>query len=179
MVQGLRFDELGLLALLASGGLLLGVLVSTIPRFDAYLDARGWGSGLPSWYMTMMVWLVALVASMSFVVLAGVVLAQMRAKPVVRGGARPDGVLLSAGEHRDGVGELGVGGQRPVRVGVGAQDVGEHDRVAVVGLAARSSVASTSPTRSTKARSVVRKYQAAQFALGIGAKAPSTNSITR
>jgi len=48
--------------------------------------------------------------------------------------------LLGAGQHRDGLGELGVGGQRPVGVGVGAQDVGQHDRVAVVGLAARDRV---------------------------------------
>ena len=71
---------------------------------------------------------------------AGVVLAQVGAQLVVRAGARPDGVLLGAGQHRDGLGELGVGGQRPVRVGVGAQDVRQHDRVAVVGFAARDRV---------------------------------------
>jgi hypothetical protein len=43
--------------------------------------------------------------------------------------------LLSAGQHRDGLGQLGVGGQRPVRVQVGPQDVSQHDRVAVVGFA--------------------------------------------
>jgi len=45
--------------------------------------------------------------------------------------------LLGAGQHGDGLGELGVGGQRPVRVQVGRRDVGEYDRVAVVGFAAR------------------------------------------
>jgi hypothetical protein len=67
---------------------------------------------------------------------ARVVLAQVRAELVVRGGAGPDGVLLGPGEHGDGLGEFGVGGQRPVRVGVGTQHVGQHDRVAVVGFAA-------------------------------------------
>ena len=71
---------------------------------------------------------------------AGVVLAQVGAELVVRGDAVPDGVLLGAGQHRDGLGELGVGGQRPVRVQVGAQDVRQDDRVAVVGLAARDRV---------------------------------------
>jgi hypothetical protein len=41
---------------------------------------------------------------------------------------------------RDRLGQLGVGWQRPVRVQVGAQDVREDDRVAVVGLAARDGV---------------------------------------
>ena len=50
----------------------------------------------------------------------------------MRGGAGPDGVLLGAGQHRDGLGEFAVGGQRPVRVHVGAQDVRQHDSVAVV-----------------------------------------------
>ena len=58
----------------------------------------------------------------------------------MRGGARPDGVLLGAGEHGDRLRELGVGGQCPVRVGVGAQDVRQDDRVAVVGFAARDRV---------------------------------------
>ena len=51
------------------------------------------------------------------------------------GGAVPNGVLLGAGQHRDGLGQLGVGGQRPVRVHVGAQHVGQDERVAVVGFA--------------------------------------------
>jgi hypothetical protein len=58
----------------------------------------------------------------------------------VRGDAVPDRVLLGAGQHGDGLGELAVGGQRPVGVQVGAQDVGQDDRVAVVGLAARDRV---------------------------------------
>ena len=72
---------------------------------------------------------------------AGEVLAQVGAEPVVRGGAVPDGVLLGAGQHRDGLGQLGVGGQRPVRVHVGAQHVGQDERVAVVGFPARRSSA--------------------------------------
>jgi hypothetical protein len=35
--------------------------------------------------------------------------------------------LLGAGQHRDGLGELGVGGQRPVRVHVGAQHAGQDE----------------------------------------------------
>jgi len=58
----------------------------------------------------------------------------------VRGGAVPDRVLLGAGQHGDGLGQLGVGGQRPVRVQVGAQHVGQDDRVAVVRFAARHTV---------------------------------------
>jgi len=41
----------------------------------------------------------------------------------------PDRVLLDAGQHRDRLDQFGVGRQRPVGVGVGAQDAGEHDRV--------------------------------------------------
>ena len=67
---------------------------------------------------------------------AGVVLAQVGAELVVRGDAAPDGVLLGAGQHRDRLGELAVGRQRPVRVQVGAQYVRQDDGVAVVGLAA-------------------------------------------
>ena len=58
----------------------------------------------------------------------------------MRLGAVPDGVLLGAGQDRDGLGQLGVGGQRPVRVHVSAQYAGQHDRVAVVGLLPRDSV---------------------------------------
>ena len=55
----------------------------------------------------------------------------------MRAGAVPDRVLLGAGQHRDGLGQFGVGGQRAVRGQVGAQDVGQHQRVAGVGLLAR------------------------------------------
>ena len=51
-----------------------------------------------------------------------------------------DGVLLGAGQHGDGLGQLGVGGQRPVHVHVGAQHVGQHDRIAVVGFPSRDRV---------------------------------------
>jgi hypothetical protein len=67
---------------------------------------------------------------------AGEVLAQVGAELVVRGGAVPDGVLLGAGQYRDGPGELAVGGQRPVRVHVGAQHAGQDERVALVGFPA-------------------------------------------
>jgi hypothetical protein len=65
---------------------------------------------------------------------AGVVLAQQRAELVVRAGALPDRVLLGAGQHGDRLGEFGVGRQPAVRGHVGAQDVGEDERVAGVGL---------------------------------------------
>ena len=51
-----------------------------------------------------------------------------------------NGVLLGAGQHRDGLGQLGVRGQRPVHVHVGAQHVRQHDRVAVVGFLPRDRV---------------------------------------
>jgi hypothetical protein len=64
----------------------------------------------------------------------GIVLAQVGAEPVMGLGAVPDRVLLGAGQHRDGLGQLGVVGQRPVRVQVGAQHVGQDEGVAVVGF---------------------------------------------
>ena len=57
---------------------------------------------------------------------AGEVLAQVRAELVLRVHAFPDRVLLGAREDRDGLGELAVGGQRPVRVQVGAQHIRQH-----------------------------------------------------
>jgi hypothetical protein len=71
---------------------------------------------------------------------AGVVLAQVGAELVVRGGAVPDGVLLGAGQHRDGLGQLAVTGERPVDVQVGAQDAGQHERVTVIGFPPRDRV---------------------------------------
>ena len=71
---------------------------------------------------------------------AGVVLAQVGAKFVVRGGAFPDGVLLGPGQDGDDLGEFAVGRQGPVHRPVGPQDVGQDDRVAVVGFAARDGV---------------------------------------
>jgi hypothetical protein len=70
----------------------------------------------------------------------GVELAQQRAQLVVRVGARPDRVLLGAGQHRDRLGQLGVGRQWSMRRHVGAQNVGQHERVTGVGLAARDRV---------------------------------------
>jgi hypothetical protein len=58
----------------------------------------------------------------------------------VRAGAVPDGVLLGAGEHGDGLGEFGIRGQWSVRGLVGAQDVGQHEGVPGVGLLARHGV---------------------------------------
>jgi len=52
-----------------------------------------------------------------------VVLPQHRAEFVLRAGAVPHGVLLGAGEHRNCLGQFGVGRQWPVRGHVGAQDV--------------------------------------------------------
>jgi hypothetical protein len=71
---------------------------------------------------------------------AGVVLTQAGPEAVAGLGAVPDRVLLGAGQHRDGLGQLGVGGQRPVHVQVGAQHAGQHERVAVVGLLPRDRV---------------------------------------
>jgi hypothetical protein len=48
--------------------------------------------------------------------------------------------LLGVGQYRDGLGEFGVGGQWPVLVGVGAQDVGQHKRVLGVAFAAGDAV---------------------------------------
>ena len=70
----------------------------------------------------------------------GEVLAQVGAELVVGLGAVPDGVLLGAGQHRDGLGQLAVGGQRPVRGHVRAQDPGQHGGVQLVALAARDRV---------------------------------------
>jgi hypothetical protein len=64
-----------------------------------------------------------------------VALAQVGAEPAVRASARPDGTLLDVGQHRDRLRQLGIGGQRPVGVGVGAQDVRQDDGGAVVGFA--------------------------------------------
>jgi hypothetical protein len=58
----------------------------------------------------------------------------------VRLGARPDRILLRAGQHRNGLREFGVRGQRAVRGQVGAQNVGQHQRVAGIGLAPRDRV---------------------------------------
>ena len=69
-----------------------------------------------------------------------VVLAQMRPDLVDELLAGPDGVLLGAGEDGDGLDLLGVGGQWPVGVHVGAQDVCQHEGVAGVGLLAGDAV---------------------------------------
>jgi len=42
--------------------------------------------------------------------------------------------LLGAGQHGDGLGEFGIGGQRSVGGDVGAQDVGQYERVTGVGF---------------------------------------------
>jgi hypothetical protein len=48
--------------------------------------------------------------------------------------AVPHRVLLGAGENPDVLGQLGVGGQPPMRGHVGAQDVGDHQGVGGVGF---------------------------------------------
>jgi hypothetical protein len=35
--------------------------------------------------------------------------------------------LLGAGQHRDGLGQLGISGQRPVHGDVGAQHIGQDE----------------------------------------------------
>ncbi len=65
---------------------------------------------------------------------------QQRSQPVAELLAVPDGVLLRPCEHRDGLGELAVDRQWAVRGQFGAQNVGQHQRVAGVGLLARQAV---------------------------------------
>jgi len=43
--------------------------------------------------------------------------------------AAPHRVLLGAGQHLDGLGQVGVGWQRAVRVTIGAHDIGQQHRV--------------------------------------------------
>lgn len=50
---------------------------------------------------------------------------------------RPDRVLLGAGEHPDRLGGFSVSGQRSVRAGVGAHDVGQQHRVGGIGFGSR------------------------------------------
>ena len=59
--------------------------------------------------------------------------------------ARPHRVLLGAGQHPDGLGQFGVGGQRPVRVGIGAHDVGQQHRVGGIGFGPRHRIAGPVP----------------------------------
>jgi hypothetical protein len=47
--------------------------------------------------------------------------------------ARPYRVLLGAGEHSDRLGQLGVGGQRPVCISVSADEFGQQYRVGGIG----------------------------------------------
>jgi hypothetical protein len=65
-----------------------------------------------------------------------VALAQQRTQLVVRAGTLPHGVLLCPGEHRDRLGQFGIGGQRPVSGQVGAQNVRQHEGVTGVGFLA-------------------------------------------
>ncbi|GAA4936783.1 hypothetical protein GCM10023237_69010 [Streptomyces coeruleoprunus] len=69
------------------------------------------------------------------------ILAQQGAELVGEPLPVPGGVLLGAGKDRDGPGEIGVVGQRPVGVHVGAEDVGQDQGVAGVGLPAGDGVA--------------------------------------
>jgi hypothetical protein len=49
----------------------------------------------------------------------------------------PHRVLLSARQHPDSLDQPGVGGQQAMRVGVGADDVGQQHRIGSIGLGAR------------------------------------------
>lgn len=71
----------------------------------------------------------------------GEVLAQQAAELVGQLLAAPDGVLLSAGQYRDGLDEFGVVGQRPVVSSIDTQDVGQRHGVGVVAPGACDSVA--------------------------------------
>ena len=59
----------------------------------------------------------------------GEVPAQVGAEFVVRCDAHPQCVLLGAGQHRVGLGKLGIREQGTVGMCVGAQDVGQHPGV--------------------------------------------------
>jgi hypothetical protein len=60
------------------------------------------------------------------------VLLQVRAQLVGQLPAVPHRILLSPRQHRDHLDQLGVCGQRPVRVRVSAQDVRQRHRVGVI-----------------------------------------------
>ena len=66
----------------------------------------------------------------------GVVLAQQGAELVGELLPVPQRVMLGSGQDRDRAAEVGVVRQRPVGVHVGAEDVGEDQGVAGVGLLA-------------------------------------------
>ena len=51
--------------------------------------------------------------------------------------ACPHRVLLGAGQHPDNLRQLGVGGQRAVRIGIGAHNVGQQHRVGGIGFGTR------------------------------------------
>ena len=72
---------------------------------------------------------------------------EQRADLVAQLLTRPDRVLLSAREYPDRLRQFGIGGQRPVRGDVGAQDVGQQHRVGGVGLRAGDLVAAAIPRR--------------------------------
>ena len=72
---------------------------------------------------------------------AGKVFAQNRSELVGDLLALPCGILAATGKHSDRSGELGVGGKRSMRVGIGAQNVGQHDRIAMIRLRPRHAVA--------------------------------------
>ena len=69
------------------------------------------------------------------------VLQQRAAQSVALAGAIPDQLLLGAGAHLHGGGEGAVARDRPVVVAVGADEVGEHARIAPVRLPAADLVA--------------------------------------
>ncbi len=62
------------------------------------------------------------------------ILLEVGAELIVELGSVPDRVLLSTGEDRDGLDQFGIGRQRPVDVGIRAQDVSQGHSVGVVGL---------------------------------------------
>ncbi len=66
-----------------------------------------------------------------------IVLAQQRPQLVGCLGAPPGGVLVRTSQHRDRAGQLAVGWQCPVHMGVRAQDVGQGHRVDMVALLPR------------------------------------------
>ena len=56
--------------------------------------------------------------------------------------AAPHGVLLGAGEHPDGLGQVGISRQRSMRSGISAHNVGQQHRVGGIGFCSRQRVPS-------------------------------------
>jgi hypothetical protein len=92
----------------------------------------------------------------------GKVLAQQGPKLIGDLLAVPRRVLPGAGQHRDRLGQLGVGRQAPVNRHIGAQNVGQHQRVGVVGLRSRDCVSLAIPRDRQRVDRIHRPASGAQ-----------------